>query len=283
MRNYHLPITNYLFLLLLLASAACSQLPLVNPFATRTPTPFVQCTPPPCASDETYACGAGPGNCPGGCGTICVKKTAEPSAATDTPTPEGGLTCALPACDANEVVTCPNGSCPGGCGTTCATVTPAAAGDAGCTIVVRTPPPEAPTAVNNGTPDPNKRVDPHIELCTGQRSVRAGNPVVILAQAVDIGLPIFMVLVRDAGAADPAPLVQVSYDNQVRVLDGHSQVLQYHAIQAQGNQVVVTLLAVAPGTAEVSLSATGEIHYGYPGPATWAGGGSEPLEITVTQ
>ncbi len=249
MGDYPLRITKQLLLTLLallLAGLACSQVSLPNPFATRTPTPFVQCTPPPCATDETYACGAGPGNCPGGCGTICVKKTAEPSAATDTPTP-------------------------------------ASAGDAGCTIVVRTPVPEAPTASVGGTPQSDRQVDPHVELCAGNRSVRAGNPVVVLAQAVDIGLPIYQVMVRDAGAADFVPLVQVSYDNQVKILEGHSQVLAYHAVQVQGNQMVVELLAVAPGTAEIAISATGEVHYGYPGPATWAGGGSEPLAITVTQ
>lgn len=50
---------------------------------TLTPT---ACTPPPCASDETYACGSADG-CPGGCGTICVKKTPDANAPTPTPTP----------------------------------------------------------------------------------------------------------------------------------------------------------------------------------------------------
>lgn len=51
-----------------------------------SPTPFPVCTPPPCASDEIYACGSADG-CPGGCGAICVKKT--PDSNTPTPTPTG--------------------------------------------------------------------------------------------------------------------------------------------------------------------------------------------------
>lgn len=39
-----------------------------------SPTPRPVCTPPPCAGDETHVCGSADG-CPGGCGTICVKKT----------------------------------------------------------------------------------------------------------------------------------------------------------------------------------------------------------------
>jgi photosystem II stability/assembly factor-like uncharacterized protein len=54
-----------------------------------SPTPRPVCTPPPCASDETYACGAADG-CPGGCGTICVRKTPDPNAPTPTSTGSAG-------------------------------------------------------------------------------------------------------------------------------------------------------------------------------------------------
>jgi hypothetical protein len=32
---------------------------------------------------------------------------------------------------------------------------------------------------------------------------------------------------------------------------------------------------------EYVLSATGEIHYGYPGPAMWGGGSSEVIRVVV--
>src|SRR5687767_5879840 len=104
------------------------------------PNQQIQCTPPPCAADETYACGLPNGDCPGGCGTICVRKTPDPAGVT--PVVERSLV---------------------------------------CPIVVRTPPPEAPTA------EPNEHVDPHVEICAEAVEVTVGQPVVIRALAVDIG------------------------------------------------------------------------------------------------
>ena len=70
-------------------------------------TPVLMCTPPACEEGEVFFC---EGDCPGGCGTICVE-----------PTPV--LMCTPPACEEGEVFFC-EGDCPGGCGTTCATPTP---------------------------------------------------------------------------------------------------------------------------------------------------------------
>ena len=229
--------------------AACANLP--PPLNTLgQPTPVIQCTAPPCAADETYACGAANGDCPGGCGTICVKKTPDPNDA--------------------------------------ATVAPGSTLTAGqrslvCPIVVRTPPPEAPTASVSGTASPNDFVDPHVELCAGSLEVAVGSTVQLTAQAVDIGLAIYQVSVRPEGAAEFAPLVEVTYDNQVRNLSADPIGEAFVFSQAQGslNEMTLELLATAPGTLEVRVSATGEIHYGYPGPATWGGGGSEVLVLTA--
>jgi hypothetical protein len=48
-----------------------SPTPTPAPPATETPT--LMCTPPACASGESYACPSG--DCPGGCGTVCVSPT----------------------------------------------------------------------------------------------------------------------------------------------------------------------------------------------------------------
>jgi hypothetical protein len=244
-----------LLMALAVVLAACASLP--PPLNTLgQPTPVIQCTPPPCAADETYACGAPNGECPGGCGTICVKKTPDPNAA--------------PTTDAAG-----------------AAVTPSTASTAGgersfiCPIVVRTPPPEAPTASVNGTASPNDFVDPHVEICAGNTEVAVGSTVQLTAQAVDIGLPIYQVSVRPKDAAEFLPLVEVTHDNQVRSLSAGPIGEAFVFSQAQGglNEMTLELLATSPGTLEVRVSATGEIHYGYPGPATWGGGGSEVLVL----
>ena len=52
-----------------------TPLPIGTPLPTYTPFPV--CTPPPCTEDQVYYC---PGECPGGCGTLCAIPTPPPSA-----------------------------------------------------------------------------------------------------------------------------------------------------------------------------------------------------------
>ena len=81
-------------------------------------SPMPVCTPPACEPGEEYYC---PGDCPGGCGTICV---------TPTPMP----LCTPPACQPGEQYYCPD-ECPGGCGTICVTpVSTTASPPAGSTL-----------------------------------------------------------------------------------------------------------------------------------------------------
>lgn len=47
--------------------------PTVTPLPPPAETPVLMCTPPACATGEFYACPTG--DCPGGCGTVCVSPT----------------------------------------------------------------------------------------------------------------------------------------------------------------------------------------------------------------
>lgn len=220
--------------------------------------------------------------------TITASAAPTDTAAPATVTPM--ILCTAPACQAGEALYCP-GDCPGGCGTVCATFTPEAAvttpAAAGvpCVPVVRPPPPEAPTASTNGTPEPNRRVDPHVALCASRTELRLGETVTLTALAVDIGLPFFQVQVRDEGGAGAAtefaPLGVITFDGQVRDVAAASQVVELAGASAQGSQALIELRALAPGRVEITVSATGEIHYGYPGPAMWGGGESEGVEVIV--
>ncbi len=241
MKNARLSPTHWLaMLVVLILLAACASLP--PPLSNLgQPTPVIQCSPPPCAADETYACGAPSGDCPGGCGTICIKKTPVPDDATPV---------------ARSFV---------------------------CPIVVRTPPPEAPTASANGTAVPDDFVDPHVEVCASTVDVAVGSPVTLTAQSVDIGLPIFQVNVRPAGAADFVRLVEVTYNGEVRNIspDPIGQAFVYSSAEGSSSGMTIALIATSPGQLELTISATGEIHYGYPGPATWGGGGSEVVVLNA--
>jgi len=126
-------------------------------------------------------------------------------------------------------------------------------------------------------------VDPHVAVCASAVEVAVGSTVSLTARAVDIGLPFFQVSLRPEGAADFVPLVEVTYDNQVRNLsvDPIGEAFIYSSAQGSSNEMTLELIAIAPGSLDVIISATGEIHYGSPGPATWGGGGSEVVTLTA--
>ena len=84
--------------------APVANTPLVEQLTQPAGVPI--CTPPPCAANETPLCLSG--NCPGGCGAICVTPNAQPQPV-----------CTPPVCESTDYLTCPSGNCPGGCGVVC--------------------------------------------------------------------------------------------------------------------------------------------------------------------
>jgi hypothetical protein len=88
---------------------------------------------------------------------------------------------------------------------------------------------------------------------------------------------------QDEGAAEPATLVVVSFENQVTSRDGTSQVVALGDVTARNNDLTVTLTARAVGRVVINVVASGEVSAGDQGPAMMGGGDSEPVTITVTQ
>jgi hypothetical protein len=164
------------------------------------------------------------------------------------------------------------------------TPTPSRRAAAPCTIVVRTPPPSAPTTSAMGTALP-QRVDPHVELCASSTTVKVGETVTVVGQSVDIGFPYYDVRLKDQGAADFALLTEVTYLNQVKSRADVSQVLGLVSVEGQGDDLVVILRARGAGRTQLVASAEGEVHFGYNsynGPAMFLTGVSDPITITVT-
>jgi hypothetical protein len=296
---------------LIIANLACSQVVGLPSTPTRT-MPMVECTAPACQPNESYYC---PGSCPGGCGTTCATNTPGPTPTSHCPPgafflPEGNtfkcmtptawvptllpgqpqIMCTPPACRPDEVYYCP-GQCPGGCGITCVTPTawaptpadlsPEAPASAPCLIVIRTPPPSAPTAVVDGTPLPGRRVDPHVEVCASATTVSVGQSLTLVGQVVDIGLPYFYVMVRPAGAGEFRQWLGVTYNNEIKAQSDSGEPLEVVSARGDMHQLVVVLRARSAGAVDVVVNATGEVHYGYPGPAMWEGGGSNALTLVV--
>jgi hypothetical protein len=116
-----------------------------------------------------------------------------------------------------------------------------------------------------------------VEICASATTLQVGDAVTIVGVPVDIGLPYYQL------SLDDEPIVRVTYEGQVTRLEGTNAVFELVSAEGTMRQVTFVLRAQATGTVKAAIGATGEIHYGYPGPATWAGGGSDPIQITVTK
>ena len=124
-------------------------------------------------------------------------------------------------------------------------------------------------------------VDPHVELCASTPTAHIGDRIEITGLAVDIGLPIYALMVRDETAADWIRLAEISYENRVRFLKKDYAPFGIAGSRADMQQANFQLNARRAGRYAFRINATGEIHYGYTGPATFSGAGSDPIEITI--
>lgn len=164
------------------------------------------------------------------------------------------------------------------------TVPPATALITDCaTLATRTPPPEAPTFVPGPDGQLHDAVDPHVEICATRTTLAAGDSLTIVGLAVDIGLPIYRLTASPQEAGESITLAAIQYDNAPRPQEtGTSPQLEITGMSADMQRVQFELKATAPGAIDLTITASGEVHYGYPGPATWSGGQSEPVSITIT-
>lgn len=133
-------------------------------------------------------------------------------------------------------------------------------------------------AGQNAAPGTN----PQVLLEVSAISLRVGETLTVTGRPSGIGMPYYIVMVQDAGAAEAQPLGQVTYENQPQPQPGASQV--FELVSAEGGMDVVTfvLRAKVAGSAAVNINATGEVQ-GESGAYTWSGGGSQPITITVSE
>ncbi|MGE5138496.1 MAG: hypothetical protein ACM3JD_03450 [Rudaea sp.] len=148
-------------------------------------------------------------------------------------------------------------------------------------IATRTPPAGAPTYVAGGPTTRTSPVDPHLELCANTSTAKVGDKIEVTGIPVDIGLPYYALLVKDETGDEWVRLAEISYENRVRFMSKDSGSYEVAGFNADKQQATFQLVARRPGRYAIRINATGEIHYGYPGPATFSGAGSDPIEISV--
>ncbi len=130
------------------------------------------------------------------------------------------------------------------------------------------------------TATPSAQINPRIELRVSARSIRVGETLNVTAQAIDLGLPIFSIRVKD-DTGDFQQLAQITFDNKTRDVKDVSKILEFVSGSGGLTQATLVFRGRAAGAASIQINATGEIHYGYPGPATFGGGSSPTITIQV--
>jgi len=134
--------------------------------------------------------------------------------------------------------------------------------------------------LDSGTPV-GVQVDPHVEILADKTDLMIGEVLTVTGRPVELGLPYYYLMVRDEGVQQVEPMVQVTYDNQVKPMDGTSQVLEFVSASGQMDLATFQLKAIAPGRTTITISATGEVNVGSSGSYMWSGGGSGDVLITV--
>ena len=116
---------------------------------------------------------------------------------------------------------------------------------------------------------------PHVAISVSATTVRVGETLTITGVPVNLGLPIYTLMLSSGASAS------VGYDDQP-----HGDLVgdaQFEIVSAQGamNAVTFVLRARATGTAVVQISATGEARTAQ-GAYLWSSGGSDALTLTVS-
>lgn len=135
----------------------------------------------------------------------------------------------------------------------------------------------APVAAPTPTPAVPSAPNPHVEISASATTLHVGDTITLTGRQVNIGMPIFTL------ALNAQTVARInSMDKQPATIspDPHFEVV---AVEADLNQVVFTLRALAPGDVAAVINASGEIRARSPQGDVfmWGGGGSETLHLTI--
>jgi hypothetical protein len=131
-----------------------------------------------------------------------------------------------------------------------------------------------PTTMPTLTPVMPPVLAPRIEISATAQTLKVGDTVTLTGIPVGIGIPYYTLKLSSGGS------FTVTYTDEIRdsTPDALFEVVEAHA---EMNLVTFTLRALAPGSADATISATGEVR-SQDGAFSWGGGSSAPLALTVT-
>lgn len=154
-----------------------------------------------------------------------------------------------------------------------------------CTIIVRQPPITAPTRM----PDPMNpnaiggQIDPHLAYCLTNATPSVGDEIKIYVRAIDLGMPAYNFIISNARGETLTIGFNPSIPDFVDLGSDLPSISFLSAGRVNSWEVIITLVANSPDTLTVTGSASGEVHFGYPGPAMWTSATLESFQMTISE
>jgi len=154
-----------------------------------------------------------------------------------------------------------------------------------CTIIVRQAPANAPTRIPDSiNPEAiGAPIDPHLAYCLTNATPRVGDEIKIYVRAIDLGMPAYSFRLNNIEGEELTISFNPAVPNNLQ-LGSNLDSLSFISIETVNNwEVVITLMANSPDALSMTGSASGEVHFGYPGPAMWTSATLEPFPIYISE
>jgi hypothetical protein len=163
--------------------------------------------------------------------------------------------------------------------------TPSANLNIPCEITIRQPSANAPTRIPDmfSTPSVSDVIDPHVAFCVSTFTPQVGDMWQIYLKPIDIGLPVYqLTFTNRLGKELFVEFNPATDDTTLRVSNFNA--LTLYEVQTVNNwEVILTFIVRESDEIDVIGRANGEVHYGYPGPATWTSVSFEPFALIITR
>lgn len=122
---------------------------------------------------------------------------------------------------------------------------------------------------------------PRVEISADVTRVQVGGTLALSGVPLNVGIPYYTLTLSSGASAT------ITYFGELRgeVGEGYlarDDLFEIVSAQAAMGEVTFLLRALAPGSAEAVISATGEVRSAE-GAFMWGGGTSDPLTLTVTE
>lgn len=152
-----------------------------------------------------------------------------------------------------------------------------------CEITIRQPPANAPTRIPDmfSTPSVGDVIDPHVAFCVSTFTPRVGYVWQIYLKAVDIGLPVYQLTFTNRLGEELFVEFNPAIDNIAFRVSNLKSLTLYEVQTVNDWEVILTFIVRGPDEVYVTGGASGEVHYGYPGPATWTSVSFEPFTLII--